>query len=364
MVSTEESNSKHQPDGKAHFDYAVQHRFDHFNDHQAVFLAIIRLEHLSYLYPPMQDQIKEAAEIIQSGGLVALPTETVYGLGANGLDAKAVAKVFEAKERPSFNPLILHVASVEQIKPLVKGWDSRIEELAEVFWPGPLTIILPKSDLVPDIVSGGLSTVGIRMPKHPLALQLIESAGVPIAAPSANKFGKISPTKAEHVRKDLGDAIYILNGGETTVGIESTIIKLTTKGFQVLRNGAITKEEIEQIIPFDKSEISTGIEAPGMLKSHYSPSKPFYLISNQDDIKISKSEAGLLSYSRHYDQGFKKVIQMSPDTELKTYAVNLFAAMHEMQESDVDVIYAEVVPEEGIGLAIMDRLKKAAFQYE
>jgi len=178
-----------------------------------------------------------AAAFIRDGKVVAFPTETVYGLGADALNPMAVAKIFELKERPSFDPLIVHIASVDQLEALVKSIDERVHKLAQTFWPGPLTIVLPKSSIVPDIVTSGLPTVGIRMPDNPVALELIRKAGCPVAAPSANKFGRISPTTAAHVRKQLPDVDYILDGGKTTIGIESTIISLTPAGFRILRNG-------------------------------------------------------------------------------------------------------------------------------
>jgi L-threonylcarbamoyladenylate synthase len=217
--------------------------------------------------------IEIAAKYIQEGKLVAFPTETVYGLGANAFNPLAVAKIFELKERPSFDPLIIHIADLRQLEKLVLLIDDRVYQLAEKFWPGPLTMVLPKSNIVPDIVTSGLSTVGIRMPDNEIALELIRKSDCPIAAPSANKFGRISPTTAAHVKKQLPKVDFILEGGKTTVGIESTIITLTDNGFQILRNGIITQEELETIIQYDNHTIIEGISAPGMLQSHYSPSK-------------------------------------------------------------------------------------------
>lgn len=309
--------------------------------------------------------INQAAAHILKGNLVGFPTETVYGLGANALDPYAVAKIFELKDRPAFDPLIVHIASLDELERLTKTRDARVYQLAERFFPGPLTLILPKSDEVPDIVTSGLATVGIRMPNHPIALELIRKAGVPIAAPSANKFGQVSPTKAEHVLKQLPDVDYLLDGGRTDVGIESTIISLNDKGFEILRYGVITREEIEELIPYhelgiDKQE---NIVSPGMLKSHYSPSKPIYIIEDKAPTSEERKKAGLLSYSGKDSANYQIVDLLSPDGNLKTYAVNLFAAIHKMEESDVECIYAEAVPEEGVGIAIMDKLRKAAFRY-
>jgi L-threonylcarbamoyladenylate synthase len=309
-----------------------------------------------------ESDIIEAARYLREGKLVAFPTETVYGLGANALDAMAVARIFEIKRRPSFDPLIVHIARVEDILPLTLSRDERIFLLAEKFWPGPLTLVLPKSTLIPDIVTAGLPTVGIRIPNHPVALALIRQAQRPIAAPSANQFGKVSPTTAQHVKKHLPGVDFILDGGKTQVGIESTIIKLNDKGFDILRNGIITREEIEQWVPFAPEQINTNtVLASGMMHSHYSPDKPIYILS--DKLHIAREKAGLISFSGNNTEGYRKVVRVSDHNDMKEYAANLFAAIHQLEESDVECIIAEPVPETGIGIAIMDRLKKAAYRY-
>ncbi len=309
-----------------------------------------------------------AAKHIRDGNLVAFPTETVYGLGADALNPMAVAKIFDLKQRPSFDPLIVHIASFNEIERLTLSKDDdRVQKLAEQFWPGPLTIILPKSNLVPDMVTSGLPTVGIRMPNHPTALELIRQSGCPIAAPSANKFGQISPTQAKHVLKQLAGVDYLLDGGSTEVGIESTIITLNDKGFDMLRHGFITREEIEEIIPYHPPTHKDGehILGPGMLKSHYSPNKPIYILNEENlPFILEKEKAGLLSVSGSNISGYKTVVVLSEDGDLRTCAVNLFAAMHQLEESDVEYIVAEPVAEEGIGIAIMDKLRKAAHQYQ
>jgi L-threonylcarbamoyladenylate synthase len=307
--------------------------------------------------------IEIAAAYIKEGKLVAFPTETVYGLGANALNPLAVARIFELKERPSFDPLIIHIADLDQMMTLVLSIDERVYKLAENFWPGPLTLVLPKSHLVPDIVTSGLPTVGIRMPSNKMALELIRKSGCPIAAPSANKFGRISPTKASHVKKQLPNVDYILEGGKTTVGIESTIIRLTEYGFQILRNGIITKEDIEVIVPFDGTTKIEDLSAPGMLQSHYSPRK-MLLIADETMPNIDKAKAGLLSFSGKLESGFSKVIRVSEKHDLKDYAVNMFEAMHTFEDDDeIETIVAEPVSEAGIGIAIMDRLRKAEFSW-
>lgn len=305
-----------------------------------------------------------AAQLIQDGKLVAFPTETVYGLGANALDPMAVAKIFALKERPSFDPLIIHIADMEDLEKLTAEVDDRVYLLAKKFWPGSLTLVLNKSNLVPDIVTSGLPTVGIRMPANEIARELIRTSGRPIAAPSANKFGRISPTTADHVRKQLPDVDYILDGGKTTVGIESTIIELTEIGFRILRNGIITKEDIEAILPFDDTEKTESIVAPGMVKSHYSPVKKMRIADDNFHTKIDKSKAGLISFTGKYETGYRKVIRVSDNDDLKEYAVNMFEAMHTFEDDDeIEIIIAEPVTETGIGKAIMDRLRKAEYNW-
>jgi L-threonylcarbamoyladenylate synthase len=254
----------------------------------------------------VDDTINIAAKYIREGKLVAFPTETVYGLGADALNPLAVARIFELKERPSFDPLIVHVADKKDMEKLTTAADERVYCLIERFWPGPLTLVLPKCDVVPDIVTSGLSTVGIRMPDNEIALELIRKSGCPIAAPSANKFGRISPTSAGHVRKQLPGVDYILDGGSTNVGIESTIIVLTEKGFHILRSGTVTREELEQLMPYDSHAPEQHIFAPGMLKSHYSPNRPMVIADGINLMNIDKNRAGLLSYSGKWKRALGK----------------------------------------------------------
>ena len=311
-----------------------------------------------------EKQISIAASLIREGKVVAFPTDTVYGLGANGLDPVAVARIYEIKERPSFNPLILHISDIESIAELTLSLDHRVYDLAERFWPGALTIILPKSSLVPDIVTAGLPTVGIRMPNHKAALEMIRRAGCPVAAPSANKFGKLSPTNAQHVRKQLPNLDFVLDGGNTTVGIESTIISLHEDGFEIIRPGSITAEEIRQVVPKASKTVSTEtIIAPGMLKSHYSPGKPFYILGEYLPENLHLERAGLIAFASPESSRYQYVIQPTTTGDLKEYAIKMFAAIHELEDSDIECIVAEPVPETGIGIAIMDRLRKAAYPY-
>ena len=311
------------------------------------------------------NNISEAAQIIKDGGLVAFPTETVYGLGANALNPFAVAKIFEAKERPSFDPLIVHIASFDDLNILSKGINENVIRLAKHFWPGPLTIVLPKSSVVPDIVTSGLNTVGIRMPDNPIALELIKQAGCPIAAPSANKFGLLSPVNAKHVRKQLPGIGYVLDGGNTRVGIESTIIAIDGHTCQLLRPGIITISDIEKAFPdtfvFNNSKPDK-LVSPGLLKSHYSPRKPLYFLDNRLD--FPEFSGLILHFETYTCYNAQRVIYTSRTRDKIEITANLFASLHAMEEDDsIKNIFIEPVEETGLGIAIMDRLKKAAYRY-
>ncbi len=309
-----------------------------------------------------------ASKLIREGKLVAFPTETVYGLGANGLDAKAVAKIFEVKERPSFDPLILHISSIEDLEVVfAKNTPPLILKLAEKYWPGPLTIVSQKSAKVPDIVTAGLSTVAVRMPNHPIALKLIRRSKTPIAAPSANIFGRLSPTHSEHVRGQLKGVDYLLEGGSTDFGIESTIVTVAYGKIEILRPGAITPDQIQ--IDFPEVEVVSSstekhIQAPGQLKSHYSPRKPFYLFDKIPD-ELPDYAALLLFGPLVLPKDSKsKVVLLSESGDLLEGASKMFSALHELEADDqVEQIYAVGVLKKGVGLAIMDRLQKAAYRF-
>ncbi|SDC28842.1 L-threonylcarbamoyladenylate synthase [Williamwhitmania taraxaci] len=311
-----------------------------------------------------QAQIDEAARLIREGELVAFPTETVYGLGANALNPEAVAKIFIEKERPSFDPLIVHICKIEDLALLCEKMDERVLALAAKFWPGPLTIVLPRSNLVPDIVSSGLPTVAIRMPNNEIALKLIAAAQCPIAAPSANKFGKLSPTKAQHVRKQFPLLPCILDGGATSVGIESTVIAIEDDGFKILRPGVITRQEIETVLPYSTSPVKNDpfFASPGLLNSHYSPNKPLYIEGDYQPM-ADTTNAGYISFTGMGGEGYKRVEYLSHTGNLSEAATNLFRTLHSLEESDVTFIVAEPIPLQGIGVAIMDRLKKAAYRF-
>lgn len=313
------------------------------------------------------EEIEKAGGIIRKGGLVAFPTETVYGLGANALDPLAVARIFAAKERPSFDPLIVHIASIDELELLTSGPTDLARLLAGKFWPGPLTLVLPKSERVPDIVTSGMSTVAVRMPDHPVALELIGSAGCPVAAPSANKFGQLSPVTAAHVRKQLPDVDHVLDGGKTTVGIESTIISLEGNHCTLLRPGKITLQDIEDAFPglFVLHEGTTEkVVAPGLLKSHYSPTKPLYLFNPQHQQELPPSSGVILHGVPLKPPACQRLIYTSNNHNSLEVAAHLFSVLHAMEDDpEISQIYIEPVEEHGVGRAIMDRIKKAAYKY-
>lgn len=311
------------------------------------------------------ESIQQAAKIIKCGGLVAFPTETVYGLGADGLNPIAVAKIFEVKKRPSFNPLILHISDKDSLEKFSPIKNEKIDLLIEKFWPGPLTLVLPKSDIVPDIVTSGNPTVAVRMPNHSVALQLIEASGTPIAAPSANKFGYLSPTEAKHVEKYLGDKVdMILDGGKSPIGVESTIIQFHENEFYLLRPGGLSKEEIENEI----GKIKTGKidinkpTAPGQLPFHYSPQTPLKFF-NKKFLDKDKKIGALFFKENKIDFKFAEVKLLSVTGNLREAAANLFSHLHELEKSNLDLILVEPVEEKGLGRAIMDRLRKASNKF-
>jgi L-threonylcarbamoyladenylate synthase len=309
-------------------------------------------------------ELCEAAVILRNGGTVAFPTETVYGLGASALDPKAVARIFEIKQRPRFDPLIVHVSSVAQGRQVVREWPDTARELSRRFWPGPLTLVLPKADAIPDIVTAGLPTVGLRMPAHSLALALIAKAGVPVAAPSANRFGSMSPTTSEHVRMQLGEAVDgVLDGGPCRVGIESTVLALTGSGPLLLRAGGTPVEEIEGVIgrvqrPGADPDRPT---SPGQLARHYASRTPLILCDDWRD-RPALARSGLLTLTPDAARGFEAVEVLSASGNLQEAAANLFAALYRLDALGLDRIVAVRVPDVGLGLAINDRLRRAAQQ--
>ncbi len=323
--------------------------------------------------------IDEAAAILKNGGVVAFPTETVYGLGADAFNVSAVCRIFEVKKRPSFDPLIVHVAKPEEAMSLWRETPKIALDLIQAFWPGPLTIVLPKKERVPDVVTAGMDTVAVRMPNHPAALKLIESLGNPIAAPSANLFGYTSPTTAGAVFEDLGESVdLILDAGPTKVGLESTVLKFENGKVVLLRPGGTMVEAIEKFTPVLKNALDpqTAYESPGRLKVHYAPWTSLSLIDEPFDLflkklsevhedyerkKIPWPRLGLLSLGEKKNAVlFQSVEVLSPKGDWVEAASNLFKAIRNLDKMNLDLIIAERVPERGIGLAIMDRLTKAS----
>ena len=323
---------------------------------------------------PDEKILNMAVEVLRRGGLVAFPTETVYGLGADALNEEAVRRIFEAKGRPPDNPIIVHVGNMEQVYSLVEDVPPDAERLMEAFWPGPLTLIFYKSPIVSDIVTGGSPKVGIREPHNKIALTLLNLLGRPIAAPSANASGRPSPTKAEHVIEDLGDKVdLIIDGGDVSFGVESTVLDITTDPPVLYRPGACPKEEIEKVlkkkIVFWKEVKKENIPSPGLKYRHYAPKVPLYIIEEFNEIWQNKirswikegKKVGVLASEETKNIYPKdlKVYAIGSRSDLYNIALNLFPFLRRL-EKEVDIILAESYPEEGIGLAIMDRLKRAA----
>lgn len=300
---------------------------------------------------PERDKINGAAEIIKNGNLVAFPTETVYGLGANALDKGAVRKIFKAKGRPGDNPLIVHIADKEDLNKLVIDIPEIANILVDKFWPGPLTLVLKKNNIVPIEVTAGLDTVAIRMPQNKIALALIEKSG-PIAAPSANLSGKPSGTSVKHVVQDFNDKIEcIIDGGEAEIGLESTVLDLTSNPIRILRPGKITFEELRRIIPdlIISNGVNGKIRSPGMKYKHYAPRAKVVLAKDKNEIK---------DIQHRYSEKKIKVIDIDNS---KLLAKNLFKIFRESDMEGYEIIIVKSVNEKGIGLAIMNRLRKASF---
>jgi len=305
-----------------------------------------------------------AKHLLEQGKIVAIPTETVYGLAANGLNTDSVAEIFRIKKRPSFDPLILHTYSFDCLTNFVTSIPEQARLLAETFWPGPLTLVLPKKDIVPDLVTSGLDRVAVRVPNHPLTLQLLRSLSFPLAAPSANPFGYISPTRAQHVADQLGDDIeYILDGGPCDIGVESTIVGWEDGNAIILRVGGLSVEAIEKVIGKVQVQAvsSSTPAAPGMLKSHYAPGIPM-VAGNIDDLlqEHTGKKIAVLSFQKAYPQVYKNVILSENHSTIEA-AKYLFSAMRELDQCGAEIILTEFVPEEGLGKAINDRLRRASF---
>ena len=308
--------------------------------------------------------IKYAIELLGQSELVGIPTETVYGLAGNAFDANAIAAIFKVKERPSFDPLIVHTSSLDRIRDFVEEIPAKAYELAKHFWPGPLTLIFKKKAIIPDLVTSGLSTVAVRIPNHPLAIELLESIDYPLAAPSANPFGYVSPTKASHVNEQLGNKIhYILNGGDCHVGIESTILSFEEDELSILRVGGCKVEDIESVVGKVKVTLhsSSNPIAPGMMDSHYSPLTPVCVGDIEMLIEQNRNKRiGILSFNKEYktvSNGHQFVLSKKGD--LNEAATRLFTGLRELDALNLQLIVSEYVQDVGLGKAINDRLQRA-----
>lgn len=311
--------------------------------------------------------VRLAGRIIRAGGLVAFPTETVYGLGCDAMNPIAAAKVFEAKQRPQFDPLIVHIADPAQLETVATSRPLLAQKLIDEFWPGPLTLVLPKQSLVPDLVTAGLPTVAVRLPSHPVAQALIREAGTPLAAPSANPFGYVSPTTAQHVSDGLGSKVdLILDGGPCLVGVESTVVSLIGPQPELIRPGSITLEQLTAFIgPVRGSSRNNDPPlAPGQLTRHYATLSPLTILTSAGERPGPRSgeRVGLLlmSQPREREDRFAAVEVLSSTGDIREAARNLFAALRRLDALRLDRIYAEPCNETGLGLAIMDRLRRCA----
>jgi L-threonylcarbamoyladenylate synthase len=306
--------------------------------------------------------IEKAKRILEQGDLVAIPTETVYGLAGNALKVDSITKIFDAKNRPHFDPLIIHVPNIEGAERYAEEIQRPARELMERFWPGPLTVLLKRKSIIPDLVTSGLDTVGIRCPKHELTQQLLSELSFPLAAPSANPFGYVSPTKSEHVNEQLGDKIkYILDGGDCKVGIESTIVGFEEDTPMVYRMGGLSIESLERVVGKVQAQThsSSNPKAPGQLKSHYSPSKKVFVGNIEELIQQhSSSRIGLITFKKDFNHRHQFIL--SPSANIDEAAQHLFTALRELDKMPIDVILTEFVPEQGLGKAINDRLIRAA----
>jgi L-threonylcarbamoyladenylate synthase len=333
--------------------------------------------------PVSAASLLRAAGIIRSGGIAAFPTETVYGLGANAYNSAAVVKIFEAKGRPFFDPLIVHIAALETLDEaaslslLNKETRLKLSLLIENFWPGPLSVVLPKSEKIPGIVTAGLCTAAFRFPANEAAQKLISLSGGAVAAPSANPFGSLSPTRAEHVRDSLGGkADIILDGGPSQIGLESTVIDISDNGVKILRHGGVPKEEIESKIGAvqDSSNAGNGtggISSPGQLKSHYSPKTPLTALNTTDIVRLPfEPDCAFLFFDGASHNAWRGVQGkeaktaaikvLSPSGSLPEAAACMFEALHELDKYGVSGIFAQLAPHKGLGAAINDRLRRAA----
>ncbi|HEX8695707.1 MAG TPA: L-threonylcarbamoyladenylate synthase [Longimicrobium sp.] len=321
---------------------------------------------------PEKAALERAAEVLRGGGLVAFPTETVYGLGAHALDPAAVERIYAAKGRPAYNPLIVHVPGVELARALAAAWPEAADRLAARFWPGPLTLVVPRSAVIPEAVSAGLATVGLRVPAHPVAHALLETAGIPVAAPSANRSAQVSPTTAEHVRRSLGARVdLLLDAGPTPVGIESTVLSLAGEVPTVLRPGSISLDELREVLgevaaAADEPEGKAARPSPGMLDRHYAPRAEVRLFPPAERQRVfgraswgsdEERTVGVIAFAPAASPG-AEVVEMPADA--REYAARLYAALHELDARGCDLVYVESVPDTPEWAGIRDRLRRAS----
>ena len=317
------------------------------------------------MYPPWTTP-EDAARILQNGGIVAIPTETVYGLAGNAYDAKALAKIFEAKKRPHFDPLIVHIAALEELSHVASEIPEMAKKLAEAYWPGPLTLVLPKTERIPELATSGLPTVAVRFPSHPIAQQIIRLAKVPLAAPSANLFQHVSPTSAEHVAEQLGELIDgIVDGGPCGVGVESTIVAFTEKTPVILRPGGITPEMIQKVtgsvsIRESKSNPKGPMLAPGMIDRHYRPQVPLFYGELPQNAKLPSGTVRIAF--GHQTSAIPPTLNLSESGDVKEAAANLYAFKRLLDKAENRLILVDPIPNEGVGIACNDRLKRAAIR--
>jgi L-threonylcarbamoyladenylate synthase len=308
--------------------------------------------------------VAAAVAVLKSKNLVAIPTETVYGLAGDALEPEALAKIFEVKERPYFDPLIIHLGSKEWLDRLTRpspDSGSLVETLVQRFWPGPLTILFNKTDVVPDLATAGLEHVAIRMPSHPVFQEILRVFGKPLAAPSANRFGRVSPTRAEHVLEELDGRIpLILDAGPTAVGLESTIVRVDANRIEILRQGPVTEEILAEIAPTEELPASQKILVPGQAASHYAPTKVVHLFDPLGITPQSENAALICWGPIHHTGNFTLVRSLSETGDLRIAAQRLFGLLREMDQLEVQQIFVEPVPEVGLGKAIMNRVRRAA----
>ena len=314
-------------------------------------------------FPPWTS-VSEAARLLKEGEVVAIPTETVYGLAGNAFEPKALAKIFAAKERPTFDPLIVHIADIDQLAEIAKDIPDEAYKLAEAYWPGPMTIILPKKDCIPDLCTSGLPSVAVRFPSHPVAQAIIKESGLPLAAPSANLFKHVSPTTAEHVAAQLADRIAgIVDGGACSVGVESSIISLAGETPTVLRPGAITPEMFSKVIGNVTVKESTSkpgqaMQAPGQCDTHYRPQVPLYFGEIPEGYKLP-ARTVRIAFGKQAG-AIPATVNLSESGDMTEATSKLYAYMHDLDKPEYDLILVDPIPNTGVGMALNDRLKRAS----